>query len=254
MNHLQQFTDALFDPNDTIEIRCFRDDRHGAGPQAWLTAAELPTDPRPARFRDGGWGVFVGANPRAQRGEASTNGVALARCLWIDCDPKEGFECIEHVDERIADAGLPEPTIIIGSGNGWHCYWRLTEPMTDLKAWQARMKALIESAGSDGSVHDPPRVMRLPGSSNRKPKLIDELGDDGAEVHIVRCSGERYPLDRFPQPMAQLPVVRHELTGDDGRPGDDFNRRGDVRDLLERHGWTRVSEGENERSIGRAHV
>lgn len=31
-----------------------------------------------------------------------------------------------------------------------------------------------------------------------------------------------------------------------GRPGDDFNVRGDVRDVLERHGWVRVRGGENE--------
>jgi hypothetical protein len=30
------------------------------------------------------------------------------------------------------------------------------------------------------------------------------------------------------------------------RPGDDFNRRGDVRDLLEQHGWVRTKAGENE--------
>jgi hypothetical protein len=31
-----------------------------------------------------------------------------------------------------------------------------------------------------------------------------------------------------------------------GRPGDEFNARGDVRDVLRRHGWTLVREGENE--------
>jgi hypothetical protein len=31
-----------------------------------------------------------------------------------------------------------------------------------------------------------------------------------------------------------------------GRPGDDFNDRGDVRDLLQRHGWTLARSGENE--------
>jgi len=31
-----------------------------------------------------------------------------------------------------------------------------------------------------------------------------------------------------------------------GRPGDDFNQRGDVRALLERHGWTCVRGGDNE--------
>ena len=33
---------------------------------------------------------------------------------------------------------------------------------------------------------------------------------------------------------------------DDGRPGDDFNQRGDVRDVLRRHGWTLAKPGENE--------
>ena len=31
-----------------------------------------------------------------------------------------------------------------------------------------------------------------------------------------------------------------------GRPGDEFNERGDVRALLVRHGWTCVGGGENE--------
>lgn len=31
-----------------------------------------------------------------------------------------------------------------------------------------------------------------------------------------------------------------------GRPGDDFNERGDVREVLARHGWQRVRGGENE--------
>lgn len=37
-----------------------------------------------------------------------------------------------------------------------------------------------------------------------------------------------------------------EATPMSGRPGDDFNQRGDVRALLERHGWTYVRGGQNE--------
>jgi len=32
----------------------------------------------------------------------------------------------------------------------------------------------------------------------------------------------------------------------EGRPGDDFNDRGDVRELLRKHGWQRVKGGDNE--------
>ena len=43
-------------------------------------------------------------------------------------------------------------------------------------------------------------------------------------------------------PPARVPT---SLIGE-GRPGDDFNERGDVREILERHGWQRVRGGENE--------
>jgi hypothetical protein len=45
-----------------------------------------------------------------------------------------------------------------------------------------------------------------------------------------------------------LPPVerRRALPAGSGRPGDDFNERGDVRAVLERHGWQLVRGGENE--------
>ncbi len=43
------------------------------------------------------------------------------------------------------------------------------------------------------------------------------------------------PPTRIPAPMLG-----------EGRPGDDFNDRGDVRSLLEKHGWQRVKGGDNE--------
>jgi hypothetical protein len=45
-----------------------------------------------------------------------------------------------------------------------------------------------------------------------------------------------------------LTVVAPDLVAGEacGRPGDDFNERGDVRAVLERHGWTCVRHGENE--------
>lgn len=51
-----------------------------------------------------------------------------------------------------------------------------------------------------------------------------------------------WSLDELP------PMVAEDLAPSDpcGRPGDDFNERGDVRALLERHSWVRVRPGENE--------
>jgi hypothetical protein len=44
-------------------------------------------------------------------------------------------------------------------------------------------------------------------------------------------------------PAAATSVEATEMSG---RPGDDFNQRGDVRAVLERHGWTCVRGGDNE--------
>ena len=41
-------------------------------------------------------------------------------------------------------------------------------------------------------------------------------------------------------------AISVEATEMCGRPGDDFNQRGDVRALLERHGWTCARRAENE--------
>jgi hypothetical protein len=48
--------------------------------------------------------------------------------------------------------------------------------------------------------------------------------------------------EHIPTPKA-VPAVANAV---EGRPGDDFNQRGDVRDLLVKHGWTLVRQSENE--------
>ena len=41
-------------------------------------------------------------------------------------------------------------------------------------------------------------------------------------------------------PPAVEPDCVSSGSGQSGRPGDDFNERGDVRELLVKHGWVRV--------------
>ena len=75
---------------------------------------------------------------------------------------------------------------------GW---WRLDEPIADLAEYTQRQKALIAAVGSDGAVHDAPRVMRLPGYTNTNPDR------NGAVAAIIECHGHRvYPLDALPTP------------------------------------------------------
>lgn len=62
--------------------------------------------------------------------------------------------------------------------------------------------------------------------------------------------GCAWALDETPRPVvgAIAPTTNHQgiLDSSRDRPGDDFNARGDVRDVLRRHGWTLAREGDNE--------
>jgi hypothetical protein len=62
--------------------------------------------------------------------------IRTVRCLWADID----HISVNEAQQRITEAGLPPPSIVVNSGNGVHCYWLLDEPY------------LIDDAG------DPPPV------------------------------------------------------------------------------------------------
>lgn len=69
--------------------------------------------------------AFIGVCPR-QSGEGSFElawQIAIVRALWADVD-----HCtVNEVQQRIDTASLPEPSMLISSGNGCHVYWFLTE-------------------------------------------------------------------------------------------------------------------------------
>ena len=50
--------------------------------------------------------------------------IRIARALWADID----HLTVDEARERITKAGLPDPSIIVNSGNGVHLYWLLDEP------------------------------------------------------------------------------------------------------------------------------
>ncbi len=67
----------------------------------------------------------------------------------------------------------PQPSIIIDSGGGYHCYWLLSETFhiasgEDRSLAQSVQYAWIDLVGSDGGAKDLARVLRVPGQMNHK--------------------------------------------------------------------------------------
>lgn len=165
---IARFVMTLFDSDDIVEVRALRG--QGESAQEWCRAAEL-LDPKTGirlwidRHVVEKWNVYVGVNPRARMGGASAEDVALAKAYFVDFD---GGATPEQAATIIAGAGLPPPSLLVASGGGSHAYWKLTGTVTDWSTWRGVQKRLIALLGTDRVVHDPPRIMRLPGTLNFK--------------------------------------------------------------------------------------
>lgn len=190
MEAMQRFAAAVFEPQDIIEIRTLP-----AKQSRWVTACELSH-----RAEHDGQNVYIGANPRREKGGKDAASVALARCLFVDIDGVS----IGEAESRLAKTGLPRPTCVVVSGGGVHFWWRLAEPITNLSEWTARQRAIIPLLGADKAIHDPPRIMRLVGTMNVKR---------GKPCELVECDGGRvYGLDQFPAETVSVGAIHHRAS------------------------------------------
>jgi hypothetical protein len=162
---------CIFEPKDIVEIRLLAKNRPTL--KYWKRAEQLPELLDTLnRKNEQGYNVYAGANPRTAKNLSGDDNIKLARCLFVDfdhIDPGDGCGRFEFCATAIEEAGLPWPTLSICSGHGVHCYWRLSEPLKDLKRWRQTQQGLIDTLNSDPVIKNPERIMRLPGFINHKP-------------------------------------------------------------------------------------
>jgi len=199
------FLGAIFEPEDIIEFRPLPP----AAGRRWAPLPEIPdiVDWLERVNKDENQRVhaYFGANPRRSIGASQAEGVALARCLFADFD---GGVVVEDALSRVKAAGYPMPTAILESGGGVHCWWRLEEPVDDAELWHLRMKAMAAALGSDQSICDWPRIMRLPGFINWKH-------EQRPLAHLYDCDATRvYRMDAFERQAVQSVVVKPKSMSD----------------------------------------
>ncbi len=201
-SQLETYALIVFEPDDIVEVRTLPNGR-----SYWYAAREL-VDQVELLLRNNNIGknIYVGANPRKTKGGKSAADVALCRCLFADFDRID----VEEAQRRWRDAGLGKPSLVIESGHGVHIYLRLQDPIAPDKFTEFQ-KRLIARVDSDKSIHDPPRIMRLPGFLNQKfpdepvPCTIVE-SDDVQRVDLADLHHLLPPVDdaaaRLPKPEA----------------------------------------------------
>lgn len=148
--------------SDRDELKIKRPGKKDYDPNAKVGHGTLETnaDATPLEHLNAkGAGVYVMVNTGDGKGRTTEN-VVRVRALFIDTD------------------GAPLPTdtpllphLIVQSSPGrWHLYW-LVDGL-ELADFATLQKALAEHYGTDPSIHDLPRVMRLPGFYHCKAEPV----------------------------------------------------------------------------------
>lgn len=195
--------------------------------------------------------VWFGAATRSQR---TTGRGGAADCdvipgLWLDIDvagPNHAQTdlppTIEAAEQLLAEFPLPA-TVVINTGGGLQAWWLLNEPMpaseatTILSRWGATWSERGHAKGWHiDNVFDIARVMRLPGTTNRK--------NIPRPVFIARADWQlRFGVDDLDQwlidpPAPSTPARRAVPYIGPERPGDAYNAAVSGHDLLLATGWT----------------
>ena len=173
---MQQFLYELMKgTNDYIEIREI--DPEGNTKQHFLKPDQI-AQYKPPMDKN----VYIGMYDR-QKNNGTAIGCISTGTLWADYD---GLP-LHEVKSRIEQVGLPEPSIIVDSGHGYHSYWLLTERTT--KDVTGILRAIADKTGADIKATDRARIMRLPNTMNVKGEPIP--------CKVIEATHERYPLDLF---------------------------------------------------------
>lgn len=126
--------------------------------------------PELRRLQDDRAGAFVTVNVTDGNGRQEQNIVAV-RAVFVDLDGAPLGP--------VVSSGLDPHIVVESSAGRYHAYWLVDD--CPLDQFEVVQRALATRFGGDTSVHDLPRVMRLPGYTHYKgdpqvTKIIPDLG------------------------------------------------------------------------------
>ncbi len=110
-------------------------------------------------------GVFFGVLPRKQRDKGTASDLLNGSVVWVDLDSKDFADGIDGLRRALARYPI-EPSIIVASAHGLHAYWLIREEHEPAEL-SATSKRIAKALGGDHAF-DAARILRLPGSLNRK--------------------------------------------------------------------------------------
>ena len=187
----------LLDPQmDQFTFQTFDDDKKSKRPgMAQIFHGTLDQHAAALiRLNKQGAGVFVTINETDLRGRKAENVIAVRR-YFVDTDGAP------HKPILIAarDSGILPSCVVESSPGNFHIYWKAA---CDLAEFRTVQTALSNKFGTDSSVHDLPRVMRLPGFFHQKRVNGIHLNECGPYLVSIRAAGAN-PASHTPDEMIE---------------------------------------------------
>jgi RepB DNA-primase from phage plasmid len=223
-----EFVFQTFDDSQTQRNPALARTLHGTLDQHWSTLESLSRQ---------GAGIFVCINKINRLGKRTKENVIALRAYFADFDKLNPAT----IKSNLKSFGLMPHVIVKSSPGKWHVYWFIDGvPLEEFTSTQERLAAVL---GSDPSVKDLPRVMRLPGFLHQKdrcaPFLVritrtyDLLNYANADFQAALAAAERQCLAKKQRFIAEeLAELRSSLDMTQGFP--DGHR---TRELTKRAGW-----------------
>ena len=171
---MKEFFEAIWQGRPKFgEIRTIRD---GKISQMFIESGPYPQyelhEKAAREASDAGWDVYYGVLPRMFASGTAADIKPWTEVLWADVDAKRQSDVPSQGKAMALAAinGLPiPPQILVDSGGGYHAYWRLrtSEALEDA---QRVMRWIADEVQGD-RVMDAPRILRVPGTLNRKREV-----------------------------------------------------------------------------------
>jgi hypothetical protein len=157
----------------------------------------------------------------------------------LDIDSKNDPTITDRLFQRFkeSDVVLPDNLLIQRTiSGGQHLIYRCDEPATTVLAKNADGEVTIETRGEGAYVVISPTKSYevISGSFDEIPTITTELRHSIFEA--ARSLNEKFKTKNEPKKSDSIRGLS---------PGDDYNQRGKVEDLLQKHGWSFVQQTSN---------
>lgn len=195
-----------------FEIRAFKE---GNQPQTFKYAVSWIDDAVEAisDLNQRGYNLYAVRNPIREScaGSAKDTDIIAAFFLWADCDDPAAAGNVLRFDGPKWSAAVTTGTT---PSTRAHVYWSLQEPCYDLAQWRDMQSRIAAHFGSDASVINPSRIMRIGGTvswpfaKKRERGYISELTTLRTEYADPRPAVTLEQMGRVFAAVAPAPQLR----------------------------------------------